>query len=678
MSEPEEFRPEPTSATPTGVPLGPDERYVVVLDQPLRQLNLPGTSAFAAFDRQDPGAAAFALLLPAGRVPRHQTLEQIMARGATGLLKPLAAAFIGQDGTGPRRFAIVYERPQGGRLSEIGPMPEREILQRIVPPLLEALESFASRGLTHRAIRLGNIFFLDRDRKVPVLGDCASEPPGAGQPSIYEPLERATAIPEGRGEGNSGTDLYAFGVTLAGLLRGFDPADIEDNVAARVLHGSYGLLVGRNRFSPAMESLLYGLLNDEPAMRWNIDTLRRWRTGVLEPPRQATGERPVARPFNFRGKEWRHPRLLAAEMAAYPREAAAAAREITFEAWVRHTLSDTIAADAVKEALGRYAQQAPDANNEAVLVARICQALDPRGPLRFRDMVVMRDGIVPAIAAAIISGDRHKLKSLADLLAGPLLADAGRPNAGRAPAASDGPGRLNNQLLLALQNWVRDVSVGAGLERCLYELCPTLPCQSPIITGDGDGVPGILAALERAALESDSSRNLLDRHILAFLAARSQPLSRRVYLLSRSENDPVQKVLSTIGLLAEIQFQCDAGALPGLAGWAAAQLVPAIEGMKGATSRKYMIDLLPSLAVKGNLSLLVNGLSLGQKLSDDRTGFERAKHQYVWLDQAIRKIDRSGPARAEAARANGQWLAAAASFVIMLLSGSVLLLRMFV
>ena len=456
-----------------------------------------------------------------------------------------------------------------------------------------------------------------------------------------------------------------------------DPASIEDNVSARVLHGSYGLLVGRNRFSPAIESLLYGLLNDEPVLRWNMEAVRRWRSGVLEPPRQAMGERAVARPLTFRGKEWRYPRLLAMEMAAYPREAASAAREITFEAWVRHTLSDTIAADAVKLALSRHAQQTADANADAVLVARACQALDPRGPLRFRDMVVMRDGIVPAMAAAITSGDRHKLKSLADLLTGPLLSDNPRPSNARGAVSTEGPGRLNNQLLAALQNWVRDTNAGAGLERCLYELCPTLPCQSALLTGEGDSPASILLALEHAAEEGDSKRNLLDRHVLAFLSSRSSALARRVFLLARSETEPVQKTLATIGLLSELQYQCETGPLPGLAGWCAAQVVPLIEGIKGGTLRNYMKDMLPSLAAKGDLSLLLNCLSLGGRLSEDHNGFGRARQRYIQLDQAIRKIDRGAAVRAKQAEENGRWFAAVGSFATLLLSGGIVLAQSF-
>src|SRR5512146_1720949 len=114
MDQPENHRSEQASAAQLGVPVGSDARYFVALNQPLPQLNLPNTPAFAASDKLDPGAAVFALLLPAARVPRQQTLEQVLQRGSTGLLKPLAAAFIGQDGSGPRRFAIVYERPLGG------------------------------------------------------------------------------------------------------------------------------------------------------------------------------------------------------------------------------------------------------------------------------------------------------------------------------------------------------------------------------------------------------------------------------------------------------------------------------------------------------------------------------------------------------------------------------------
>jgi hypothetical protein len=46
-----------------------------------------------------------------------------------------------------------------------------------------------------------------------MLGECVSETSGVSQPAIFEPIERAMALPTGRGEGTPPDDMFALGVT---------------------------------------------------------------------------------------------------------------------------------------------------------------------------------------------------------------------------------------------------------------------------------------------------------------------------------------------------------------------------------------------------------------------------------------------------------------------------------
>ena len=50
-------------------------------------------------------------------------------------------------------------------------------------------------GLTHRAIRPDNLFFLDEAREILVMGDCVTAPAGFHQPPLLEPIERTMASP---------------------------------------------------------------------------------------------------------------------------------------------------------------------------------------------------------------------------------------------------------------------------------------------------------------------------------------------------------------------------------------------------------------------------------------------------------------------------------------------------
>ena len=91
---------------------------------------------------------------------------------------------------------------------------------------------------------------MDADRTRPVIGECISTPPGFDQPPMYEPLESAMALPEGRGPGTFADDMFSFGVTLLHILIGRRPGGQlrgRELLRARIANGSFAALTGDAR-----------------------------------------------------------------------------------------------------------------------------------------------------------------------------------------------------------------------------------------------------------------------------------------------------------------------------------------------------------------------------------------------------------------------------------------------
>ena len=63
-------------------------------------------------------------------------------------------------------------------------------------------------------MRPENILFLDNEMEQIVLGPNVTAPAGYDQPSMFEPIDRAMALPAGRGTGDSLDDIYALGVNI--------------------------------------------------------------------------------------------------------------------------------------------------------------------------------------------------------------------------------------------------------------------------------------------------------------------------------------------------------------------------------------------------------------------------------------------------------------------------------
>src|SRR3546814_19793730 len=88
---------------------------------------------------------------------------------------------------------------------------------------MPVFKELGGRNRTQRAIRASNLFFSDSARESVVLGECFSLPAGMAQPSIYEPVDAAMAMPEGRGQGVPADDYYSLGVLVLVLLCGGNP-----------------------------------------------------------------------------------------------------------------------------------------------------------------------------------------------------------------------------------------------------------------------------------------------------------------------------------------------------------------------------------------------------------------------------------------------------------------------
>ncbi|HUN50714.1 MAG TPA: hypothetical protein VMU42_06340 [Candidatus Sulfotelmatobacter sp.] len=648
------------SETFGGEPVGPDGRYRVFGDQRLAAFDARGLEAYRAIDTQHPDYAVCALSSELALPQRQRVLQSLLTQSVPGLINPLAAGVAPVGGDGRLKNIVVLERPDGGTLAETGPITAQELHGHILPPLLDALEALAARDLSHRAIRPDNIYFLGKERQSPVLGQCVAGLPGAAQPSIYEPLERAAALPEGRGEGTIIGDYYALGVTIAGLLSGNDPAKVEDNYRRRVENGSYATIVGRLRFSPMIDGLLQGLLNDDQGLRWGVEQVRRWRNNTWGRPRPWVGDRQAPRPFVFLGREFRQPRLLAHEFGDKVREAAAAIREQGFDIWVRHSLADTTASERIRTALSRDAAADPGyQDSEAELVARVCHVLDPLGPVRFRDLCVMRDGIGPLMATILAEGDRERTRSVAALLASPVLTE----QAGFLPSEPQG---LPQPVAASLRTIVREPALGGGLERCLYELNQHLGCLSPLVEGAAETLNDLPVALDKAAAAAETPRHLLDRHVAGFLAARSRHFERRLVEIGRTEKTPLKQALTMVHLLAEMQRYHRPVPMHALCAWAASTLVPVIKAIHSASLRQRLLDEMPGLAVKGDIAHLLSRMKLTELTERDEAAFGNAKRMHQNLAAAIAAIDQGGGARAAKAATWGQWLATMIAFGLLL------------
>src|SRR5690606_12719323 len=168
---------------------------------------------------------------------------------------------------GRERFVLAYEAPPKKRMldqlnGEIKKIPEDKIIDKLIAPVLDVLQNYRNIDLVHGAINPMNLFYAGTEgAETTIVGECLSGVPSSRQPALFESVERAMAMPEGRGTTLPQDDLYAFGICVAMAARGVNfMADKkpEEIVATKIKDTSYGMVIGRERLPAGISEFLRG------------------------------------------------------------------------------------------------------------------------------------------------------------------------------------------------------------------------------------------------------------------------------------------------------------------------------------------------------------------------------------------------------------------------------------
>lgn len=632
-------------------------RYRVDFLRPYPEYDTLGGTAYVANDREDSNHAVYALVCHPGVPQRHGMLEAQNAQTYSHMLCVEASGLLPRrDGQGVGRV-LIFPRPEGGRI-EWDPedtskrLSDDDARKIVVPQLLDALDSLVSRDQTHRRVNPYNIFFEDKQKSLIVLGECVSEPAGASQPAMFEPVERAMASVHGRGEGTPADDMYAFGVTLYCLLRGGDPFNGKsagEVNRARLFEGTWVALGGGTGIPPGYISLLHGLLSDDPEARWSLREVQLWIDGTAPRARSARRTARVPNnPIEYLGNKVPNSRSLAFLLSDRPGQGTRRIREKDFVKWVCNGLRDAPEEKVLSEVIALA--KAPGKNRasgDLFLLARICQLLDPEGPLRLGQLAFFVDGLGPVLAAAFKADKSGDIQTLEAGFGGGLLLDA---------AEHGNFTNVRRQRLDAIryQENVMQKALGYGLQRCLYEACPSLACQSPAIERyHTTTVVDFAADMETEAGKGRLGFPLIDAHIAAFLGSRTGALEVQLGTLRAAGDMPTSVALATLDLMEAVQRLFWTRPMPALAALMCRELDRVIELVHSKKRRALMLDKINTVRDSGSLTEVARTMDFPAVLKRDREEYQDTIVNYANNEIEIRKL-RSGAAhRVRMAQATG-------------------------
>jgi hypothetical protein len=647
------------------------DRYTVRSNQPLPEFATPNAEAFVAEDKRDPNRNLFALICRPDLQPRVNIMRALKGATTMGFVPLVDWGTMLWPPLGRQCMTVIYERPVGKKLmanlrADFKRIDEYEINRRVIEPMVAAIKELTARGITHRAIRPTNMWYMDEGGERISLGDCVTTPPAFDQPVAFESVESGMANPVARGSGTFSDDLYSLGVTVVFLLMGRNPVahlDEDQLLKQKIQQGSYNTLVGDERLPLPLIELLRGLLCDDPDQRWDIESLDLWLSGRRLSPLQSRLERRAARGFPFNGREYGNCRELAQAMAKNWELAIPPVLEGKLELWLRRAVEDAERAQVIAEQV-RMALNSGNDKRAGIdlMLCKVLIILDPTAPIRYKGFNAMPDGFGSALAAVMAQKGDSRLMAEIILRGVPSLWFEARKS--YLPDNSLMEGNFRE-----LKGYLTQTGMGFGLERCLYEMNDSLPCQSPLLGEEyvvelKEMLPALNAA---AGKRSDAKTWPVDRHVAAFMGARARSDIDR-NLVQLTDPEPSKALMAMLNLFAVFQYRLGPESLPTLAAWVGGLVGPVVGAFHSREKRKELEKEIPKIIRRGSIVELYNLLDNEEAHSKDKHEFAWAQAQYHAADEEVKRIQTESEDRGTEAVRIGQQTAAVLGILIALIT----------
>ena len=637
---------------------------------------MPSAQAFEVTDRKQEGRPLYALICKPEMLPRVSVMRVLKGNEIPNMLHMVDWGVAEWPPFDRKCVIVIYYRPMGGRVMEsiagtVRRIPDHMFPKHVIKPLADALNELHHKGITHRAIRADNLYWIDEQQTRIALGDCTMGIPALDQPACIEPIESGMALPSGRGSGTFADDMYAFGASLLILSIGRNPVQgMPDGEMLRrkIKDGSYGTLVSDERVQVSLIEFFRGLLTDDPAQRWDPNNIDLWLNGKRLTPIQARTEAQAQRAFKFADQEFHSIRPLSHAMHQNWDKAGQILTDGSLEIWVRRGLELGDLADAIAAAIkNTLAMSGAQKDQVDLLISRVLMVLDPLAPIRYRDFRVRIEGFGAALAIAMLA--KQKLQPFTEFINRELW----RHWLGAQTQASADFTQFET-VFKDLRNYLKDPNSGAGIERCVYELNEWMYCLSPLIDKQYVmEVKAVLSALELVSKSVNTKLWPVDRHIASFMRARyAKGVSTQIDAMN--DQRPDRATIGMLSVIAIVQWRLGPETLFGLSSWVGGLMGPVINSYNSRPKRKEIEKEIPKIIRKGNLAELYNYLDNPEERQRDSEGFVWAKAEYAAAEKQVYDLEHGQMDRQESAIQSGRQSGSIAAVVVMLLTFTVFIL----
>jgi hypothetical protein len=602
--------------------------YEIFSSQPVPAYDSGEVKAYKASAKGGQGGY-FALVCEPHLVPRHTKIAVFEKIINANIFKLMTHGVVNWTPARQQRYIFIYLDPAvvpfiAKNQSKALDLRPEIVLEKIVRPMVSVLQDFRDKDFVHGNIHAGNIYYLGSvDFSKIILGECLTSAHGSNLDVIYEPIDRAMALPLARGIGTQSTDLYSLGVTLTVLLRSHDPlVGVSDDeiIKRKVANGTYATITSKDRFTGNILELLRGLLHDDNSQRWTIDEVLVWLEGRRINPKSSPRKLISPRPITFMGRKYMQPEILAMVLHENPPEVKKLVDEGEVKNWLTRALEENALYEKVEEAIGA-AKNLGTAGFEDRLASTLSMVFDPLAPIRFRGLCLSPNGVGNLMAQRFVQNqDMQKIAEMfwqnifltwVKFQQNPSL------DIGAIVSKFD-----------SCRMFMRQPGIGFGLERCLYLLNPEAPCMSEKLKEYYIKNPeDMMHAFEDLCQKGKAPTLFIDRHIAAFLSIKDNRVIES-YLADINSPEIFKKILGNLKCLATLQKRSQLPYFPGIATAIADQLGVVYERYHDRSMRETLKKNITRYAQEGDLLKMGGLLDNFEVQQKDFLAFKKAMREY--------------------------------------------------
>lgn len=619
------------------------DKYVIDLNTPVTDKTTPFAKVYrlqkiSKVDEHD----TFAVVFENHIVPRTEVIRCLFARNLPCMPPLLDTRVTFMTTTNLEHYCLVTEDARGTPISKLldqeEEISEAFIKHYILLPIIKLLKELEEQNIAHGNLNIDTLF-LDEANHL-MVSECVSRLPGYSQDGHYETIDRAMIRPViGKGEPKVSDDYYALGVILVVLLSGHDlfkKLDSEVELLKRVRRGSYNYLIkflDERDLSNEFRDLLVGLLTDKESERWNANKLILWLKGkqynLITPTIPSDGTRGIM----FNGDKYFSIKAIAYSFYVNWSQAKHFLREEYLIKWIEGSIGNQALANDLKRikkasVVEKRHYQSFDASDE--LVTRTIIALDPYGPFRMQNLCFSINAIGTLLSTAYHNHQNDQINLMANIIKNGIISVniSTRPFKDENDRASTWTWAIDKCSL-----YIKNTHFGFGIERCIYELNPGLPCQSPIMNIHYVlSLQEMLLALEAEVINLEPHQSIYDRHVCAYIARSVKlPVEIRLRSLAMFPHLVNHNDLQKLALLVMGVNKIEIDKFPAICGHLIAPLSDILENLHSDQLREEKKQRLELLSREGRLSAILKLMTSKEYYIKDQMGFKNARKKYYAL-----------------------------------------------